>query len=393
MTDFPPDFLWGASTSAHQTEGGNVGSDWWRLEHSGLPFFVESSADACDSFHRFGEDIDLLAEAGLASYRFSIEWARIEPAPGEFSQAALDHYQRMVDHCRDRGVEPVVTLHHFTNPAWLREEGGWTAPTTVERFGRFVERALSGLGELSRICTINEPNMIATYAGLLSGQAGASAGPDPSVTDNLVAAHHLAVSAAHGAGLRAGLTLAMTAYCTDGSTEAEDAVAALRGPDEDVYISAARSDDFLGVQAYTRRFATAAGGVLPHGHDVDGPAPTQTLTGWNVYPESIGDCLRRAHELAPALPLLVTENGIATADDEQRIAYTTQALQSVLAALDDGVPVEGYYHWSLLDNFEWIHGYGPTFGLVAVDRQTFVRTAKPSLSWLGETARRNALPA
>lgn len=392
MTSFPPGFVWGSATSAHQIEGGNVGSDWWRLEHSGLPFFAEPSGDACDSLHRFREDIDLLAAAGLQSYRFSIEWARIEPAPGEFSQAAVDHYQRMVDHCRDRDVEPVVTLHHFTNPAWLREEGGWTADAAVERLGRYVERALDGLRDLSRVCTLNEPNMIATFAGVLSGGGGAP-GPDPAVTERLLAAHRLAVAVAHGAGLRAGLTLAMTAYTTDGSAAAEAAVAAERAPDEDVYVEAARDDDFLGVQAYTRRFATADGGVLPHGHEAAGPAAQQTLTGWNVYPQSIGDCLRRAHALAPALPLLVTENGIATADDAQRIAYTTEALQSVLAAVADGVPVEGYWHWSLLDNFEWVHGYGPTFGLVAVDRRTFVRTPKPSLAWLGDVARRNALPA
>ena len=138
MTAFPPGFVWGAATSAHQIEGGNVGSDWWALEHAGLPFFAEPSGDACDSYHRYREDVDLLAAAGLQSYRFSIEWARIEPAPGEFSLAALGHYQRMIDHCHDRGVEPVVTLHHFTNPSWLRQEGGWTAHSVVDRGTTFT---------------------------------------------------------------------------------------------------------------------------------------------------------------------------------------------------------------------------------------------------------------
>ena len=393
MTCFPPGFVWGASTSAHQTEGGNVGSDWWGLEHAGLPFFAEPSGDACDSYHRYAEDIDLLAASGLQSYRFSIEWARIEPAPGEFSRAALDHYQRMIDHCAARRVEPVVTLHHFTSPAWLRQDGGWAGPSAVERFGRYVETALDSLTGLARVCTINEPNMIATFASALSGDAAAGGlAPDPHISAQLLAAHRLAVEVARGAGLRAGLTLAMTAYITDGSPAAEQAVAELRRPDEDVFIDAATSDDFLGVQAYTVRHATAEHGVLPHGHDVDGPADRQTLTGWNYYPQSIGDCLRRAAALAPGLPLLVTENGIATADDEERIAYADEALRSVLSAIQDGAPVEGYWHWSLLDNFEWIHGYGPTFGLVAVDRKTFSRTPKPSLSWLGRVAKQNALP-
>lgn len=393
MAAFPPDFVWGASTSAHQIEGGNVGSDWWALEHAGLPFFAEPSGDACDSYHRYTEDVDLLAASGLRSYRFSIEWARIEPAPGEFSRAALDHYQRMVDRCWSHGVEPLVTLHHFTSPAWFRQDGGWRAPTAVERFGRYVETALGTLSDVSRVCTINEPNMISTFASALSGAPGAAMAPDPEVSAQLLAAHRLAVEVARGAGLRAGLTLAMTAYSTDGSPAAEQAVAEMRAPDEDVFIDAATSDDFLGVQAYTVRHATAAAGVLPHGHDPQGEAQRRTLTGWNYYPQSIGDCVRRAAALAPGLPLLVTENGIATADDQERVAYTEQALRSVLSAIEDGAPVEGYWHWSLLDNFEWIHGYGPTFGLIAVDRRTFRRIPKASLGWLGDVAKQNALPS
>jgi beta-glucosidase len=394
MTSFPSGFVWGAATSAHQIEGGNVNSDWWALEHTpGFPV-VEPSGDACDSFHRYGEDLDLLAEAGLQSYRFSLEWARIEPAPGEFSLAALDHYRAMVDACLARGLEPVVTLHHFTTPQWLRQRGGWTGEGAVDHFTRYVETAVGALEGVSRVCTINEPNMIATWSGALGAASGAGTGSSPlpstQVTEVLLAAHGRAVEAARGAGLRAGLTLAMTAYRTDGTAEADTAVDELRSLDEDVFIAAARGDDFLGVQAYTVRYADVSG-VLPHGHDFAGPSAETTQTGWNVYPRSIGDCLRRAHELAPHLPLLVTENGIATDDDDVRIAYTAEALHSVREAIADGIPVEGYWHWSLLDNFEWVHGYGPTFGLVAVDRNTFVRTPKPSLDWLGRAAKGNAV--
>src|SRR5687768_4250081 len=138
MTSFPDTFVWGAATSAHQTEGGNTGSDWWLLEHAEGSPAAEPSGDACDSLHRYPEDISLLAAAGLQAYRFSIEWARIEPAPGEFSQATVDHYQRMVDQCLGHGLEPIVTLHHFTNPIWMRELGGWTAPSAVDRFASFA---------------------------------------------------------------------------------------------------------------------------------------------------------------------------------------------------------------------------------------------------------------
>lgn len=392
MIAFPPGFVWGAATSAHQTEGNNVGSDWWRMEHASSFAIAEPSGDACDSYHRYSEDIGLLAGSGMGSYRFSIEWARIEPAPGQISKAALTHYQRKVDTCLERGVEPVVTLHHFTNPAWLREEGGWRQDGAVERFARYVDAVTSALTGVRRYCTVNEPNMIATFTGALDTVATQAPRPDPAVTERLLAAHRHAVAAAHAVGARAGLTVAMTAYTTDGSEEAAHALQAHRADLEDVLLEAAREDDFIGVQAYSRRFVTAERGVLPHGHEPHGPSARVTLTAWNYDPRSVGDCLRRAHEVAPQTPLLVTENGIATQDDDERIAYTSEALASVLDAISDGVPVEGYYHWTLLDNFEWVAGYRPTFGLIAVDRETFERTPKPSLDWLGRVAKENALP-
>ena len=393
MTPFPDGFVWGASTSAHQTEGGNSGSDWWLLEHSEGSPAIEPSGDACDSFHRYPEDIELLASSGLQAYRFSVEWARIEPAPGEFSSAALDHYPRMVAECLKHGVEPIVTLHHFTNPRWMRELGGWAAAESDARFGRYVERVLDRLEGLRRVCTINEPILIATWMGGLGNAfSGVDPRPDPQISDVLLRAHERAVEIAHGHGLEAGLTVAMCAYATDGTPESELALGEFRAADEDVFVKAARDGDFLGVQSYSRRFVTADG-VLPQGHDFTGASDHRTLTGWNYYPQSIGECVRRAHEMVPHLPLLVTENGIATADDDERIAYTSEALTSLLSAIADGVPVSGYLHWSLLDNFEWVHGYGPTFGLISVDRESFVRTPKPSLDWLGRVAKDNAIPA
>jgi beta-glucosidase len=387
---FPKSFIWGAATSAHQTEGANVGSDWWRLEHDPDMGMAEPSGDACDSYHRFGEDVAVLAGAGLGAYRFGVEWARIEPAPGEFSLAALQHYQRVIDACLARDVEPIITLHHFTNPAWTRLDGGWRHPGAVERYTRYVETVVNGLTGVRRWCTINEPNIIASYTGAVD-TAALGANHDNAVTRTLLAAHQNAVQVVRAAGGRAGLTLAMCAYTTDGSAEAEQVLAEHRAADEDAFVLASRDADFLGVQVYTRRYVTASAGLLPHGHTFDGPNAEVTQMGWNYAPDALGDCLRRAAELAPGLPLLVTENGIATSDDEQRIAYTTDALAGVHATLADGIPVEGYLHWSLLDNFEWMHGYRPTFGLVAVDRESFERTAKPSLDWLGRVAKAGAL--
>jgi beta-glucosidase len=392
VTAFPPGFVWGAATSAHQTEGNNVASDWWEMEHTpGFPM-VEPSGDACDSYHRYGEDVDLLAAAGLSSYRFGVEWARIEPAPGEFSQASLQHYQRMVERCWAHGVEPVVTLHHFTKPAWVRTIGAWQEDATVDRFRRYVDVVTGALEGVNRYCTINEPNVMAAFSGALDTVSSLTATPDRALLERFVRAHRHAVEAAHAVGARAGLTVAMSAYTTDGSAEAEQHIAKHRSLDEDLLLEATRDDDFIGVQAYTRKHVTAQG-ILPQGHDADGPAQHRTLTGWHYYPRAIGECLQRAHAVVPGTPLLVTENGIATSNDEERIAYTTEALGSVLDAIDAGVAVEGYYHWSLLDNFEWVAGYAPTFGLIGVDRETFERTPKPSLDWLGRVAKANALPS
>ena len=163
---FPEGFLWGASTAAHQIEGNNVNSDWWQREHghlSGAP--VESpSGDAADSYHRYREDMKLLADAGLNSYRFSIEWARIEPEEGAVSRALLDHYRRMVDTANELGLVPMVTLHHFTNPIWFARDGGWKNPASVDRFARYIEHALPVLEDVDLVCTINEPNMMAVLA-------------------------------------------------------------------------------------------------------------------------------------------------------------------------------------------------------------------------------------
>ena len=158
---FPTDFLWGAATAAHQIEGGNVNNDSWAKEHDPDSGYAESSGDACDSLHRWPEDIELIAAMGLGAYRFSLEWSRIEPAEGEFSNAALDYYRRICAACRERDIVPVVTFHHFTNPTWLTGHGGWEAADAPDIFSRFVTRAGAHLGDLiGWACTINELNLI-----------------------------------------------------------------------------------------------------------------------------------------------------------------------------------------------------------------------------------------
>ena len=385
---FPPGFVWGAATSAHQVEGGNRNNDWWEWERTPGSPCREPSGDACDHYHRYVEDLDLLAGLGFNAYRFSIEWSRVEPAEGEFSIAALDHYRRVCAACWERGLEPIVTFHHFTTPRWVARRGGWVERETADRFARFCERAARHLGDLiGRACTLNEPNIVADLGYRWGLFPPGTRDPELRLRANdvFIEAHRRAVAAIRSGPGSApvGMTLAMQDY------QAADGGEALRDRErhdmEDVYLEAVRGDAFFGVQTYTRaRFG-------PEGLRAPEAGVRLTQMGYEFWPEALEACIRRAAKMTGGIPLLVTENGIGTADDAERIEYVERALRGVLACLADAVTVQGYVYWSLLDNFEWAFGYGPTFGLVAVDRATQARRPKPSATWLGAIARANAL--
>ncbi|WP_265522696.1 glycoside hydrolase family 1 protein [Oerskovia flava] len=384
-----PDFLWGASTAAHQIEGGNVNSDWWVKEHAPGSLCAESSGDAVDSYHRYPQDVRLLADAGLNAYRFSIEWARIEPAEGEVSRAQLAHYRRMIDTCLEAGVTPVVTLMHFTLPRWFAERGGWLSDGATDTFARYVETATTILDDVDHVVTINEPNITSMMLGAdrrANLDAGGLAAPDQEASDAQTKAHRRAVEILRGLGhVRAGWTIANQVFQAAPGAEAErDAYAY---PREDYFLEVSRDDDFVGVQSYLRTII-GPDGPVPFGDDVE-----RTLTGWEYYPQALGEALEYTHRLTGGVPMIVTENGMATADDSRRIDYTRGALEGMARAMRSGCRVDGYLHWSLLDNFEWMSGFAPTFGLIAVDRTTFERTPKQSLAWLGQVARTGALPA
>lgn len=342
-TSFPDGFLWGASTAAHQIEGNNVNSDWWRKEQDPAAGIAEPSLDACDSYHRWEQDMDLLASLGFTDYRFSVEWARIEPVRGTFSRAEIAHYRRMVEGALARGLRPMVTLHHFTVPQWFEDLGGWTTDGATDLFARYVEQCAPIIGEgVAHVCTINEPNMIAVMAGLAkSGEKGfPPAGlptPDEETTHAIIAAHHAAMKAVRAINpdIKAGWTIANQVY--QALPGADDVAVAYRHPREDVFIEAARGDDWIGVQSYTRTKIGADGPV---------PAPEnaeRTLTQWEYYPRAVGHALRHTAEIIGRnMPLIVTENGIATADDNRRADYYAGALDEVAAGIEDGLNIQGY---------------------------------------------------
>ena len=387
---FPDRFLWGTATSAHQIEGGNVNNDWWDWEHNPDSGCIESSGDACDSLHRWHDDIGIVADLGLGAYRFSLEWSRIEPAEGEFSVAALDHYRRMCAACHERGMSPVVTFHHFANPRWLAARGGWEAPDAPERFARYVGRVAEHLGDLiGWACTINEPNVVAVLGytiGIYPPGLKDEIGRHIAVNEALVRAHRLAVDALRsGPGsFPVGITLSMEELVAgEGGEMTRDAAEQIL---ENTFLDGTAGDDFIGVQCYERNVLGPTGPIEPP------PGTRLTQMGYQWWPQVVDYTVRRAAAYT-GLPVLVTENGIAAEDDRERIEFVTSALEYLHGCIADGVDVRGYFVWSLLDNYEWHLGFGPKFGLCEVDRATFARTPKPSARWFGEVAQANALVA
>ena len=386
--EFPKGFLWGAATAAHQVEGNNLNNDWWQLEQRAAGY-IEASGDGVDSYHRYADDLRLVAAAGLNAYRFSLEWSRIEPLPGQYSRAMLDHYRRLIDTTLGLGLTPVVTLHHFTHPLWFGERGAWLAQDAVDRFAAYVARACTILDGVDWVCTINEPNIVAVNHGqqrrLARGEDYQFVGamPDDEVGEALINAHTAAAPiVSEIVGARVGWTVANQALTPTPGAEAKHRE--VQWLWEDRYLEAARGDDFVGVQSYTSQPVDARG-IVAHPE-----RPDNTLMGWAYRPDALGLAVRHTAAVVGDVPIVVTENGIATADDQVRIAYTTGALTGLVDAIDDGIDVRGYLHWSLLDNYEWGR-WDATFGLVAVDRTTFERHPKPSLAWLGAVARAHAL--
>jgi beta-glucosidase len=394
---FPGDFLWGVASAGHQNEGGNDRSDTWFAEHVRPTVFREPSGLACDGWHRWREDVDLAAGMNLSSYRFSVEWARVEPAEGEFSAGALAHYAAVAGHCLARGLAPVVTFNHFTSPHWFAMRAGWLDPGAPALFARYCDRVMAAFGGLiAYAVTLNEPDLprMLAWAGLPPAvhdleratltAASAAAGvpryrmsnvvlPEEmdAVADGMTAGHRAARTAikARRPDLPVGFALAVV----DDQVHGDDPRLRDRKRAE-VYqrwLELAAGDDFIGVQNYERLYYDAERSVNPDGT----PAAGGPMSGRD--PASLGCCARYAHAVS-GVPVLVTEHGVQTDDDAERAAFIEPSLLGLRAAMADGVPVLGYHHWTLMDNFEWIFGYEGKLGLHSVDRETFARTPKPS---------------
>ncbi len=408
-------FYIGAATAAHQVEGNNRNSDCWVMENTKHSTYNEPSADACDHYHRYEEDIELMAQAGLNSYRFSIEWARIEPKEGYFDHNEIIHYKKVIDCCYSHGVTPIVTLMHFSSPSWLIKKGGWGTEYVIKAFSRYAGYVAQELGQkLPYIATINEANMgyqlkkVAAdmvkaknregdvqvgvrvdmkniILGLLEQmlafktfRVNAFLSPrSPEQEEIVMRAHQAAKEAIKTASpdTKVGLTLSLFDYqCKEGGAER---AAQLWKEDFRFYLPYIKNDDFIGVQNYTRKIVTAKGDLPP----AENAKVTQM--GYENYPASIGHVVSRvAKEFSGEI--LVTENGIATDDDEERCEFISEAVRGVMEAKKNGANVTGYWYWSLMDNFEWQSGFDKKFGVIAIDRSYMKRIPKSSLQVLGD---------
>lgn len=405
---FPKGFLWGAATAGHQVEGNNTASDTWFVENQKPTIFAEPSGDACNSFELWETDLDIVKSLGLTSYRFSVEWARIEPEQGLFSQAMLDHYKRVVAGCHARGLAPLATFNHFTAPRWFSALGGWTNPESAQLFARYCDKVARAIGaDIAMAMTLNEPNILLILKGILPppvwemqkatlAKAAERLGVEKFICSNvagledvdalqkgLMAGHKAARAAikAVRSDLPVGFTLSVIDDQASGKNSMRDKV---RAENYGAWLEIAKQDDFIGVQNYERAVWNDKGHLSPpDGGD-------RNWSGSEVWAPSLAGAVRYVHGVTK-VPVLVSEHGVGTEDDSLRARFIPAALEELKRAMDDGVPVLGYVHWSLLDNFEWIFGYKPRFGLCSVDRTTFARTPKPSARVLGGIAQRNAL--
>lgn len=408
---FPAGFLWGASTAGHQIEGNNTHSDYWVLEHVEPRAFATPSGDAANSLHLWSADLDLARDLGLNCYRFSLEWSRIEPEEGHFSNAMLDYYARIIDGCVERGLLPVVTFNHFTAPRWFTMAGNWANPASPDMFARYCERTARRLaGKIGYAVTLNEPNLpaflhwvnlpapiiavrranreaAARSLGVERFDAGFSLDREayaPMVA-NLQRAHRMGRAAIKS--VRPGLPVGMALAVAD-----EQAVVAnshsrvKRAEVYEPWFEAGQDDDYVGVQNYTRIRMDQNGVMRP---PEGAPMSSAHL---EIYPPSLANAVRQVYT-AVGKKILITEHGVASPDDRVRVELIKAALPSLAEVISGGVPVLGYIHWSLIDNYEWYSGFGQQLGLAQVDPVTFARTPKLSGLLLGQIARANALPA
>lgn len=418
---FPCGFLWGTATSAHQVEGGNTNNDWWAFEQQpGRIRGGDRSGLACDWWRNAEADFDRMVALHQNAHRMSLEWSRLEPEPGRYDDRAIARYRAMLSGLRARGIEPMLTLQHFTLPLWAARAGGWENPRIVEWFGGYARRCAAWFGDLvTEWVPINEPNVVAALGYLLGTHPPGvrSLRRARRIVPNLLRAHAAAHRAIHEAVIGARVGVAHNVHIFDPARDRSRLDRWTAGIQDRAFNwmwldvlsrgggrsalwfgripECAGTMDFVGVNYYTRdrvRFvAWRPGAAFGENRPTPG-APISDYGYGEIYPEGLFRALAETWRRY-RLPVVVTENGLPDADDRQRPAFLLTHLTQLLRAVREGVPVAGYYHWSLVDNFEWAEGWAMRFGLVAVDPATQERTERPSARLYAEICRTGQVPA
>ena len=436
---FPPGFVWGAATSSYQIEGavdedGRGESIWDRFSHApGRVWNGDTGDVACDHYHRYREDVSLMADLGLGAYRLSISWPRVLPeGTGRPNETGLGFYDRLVDELLACGIDPFVTLYHWDLPQALEDAGGWPVRETAEAFGEFAALVAGRLGDrVGHFATLNEPHVVSDHGYRVGSHAPGRTEPEAALAadHHLLVAHALGVQAIRAQAPRAaaGIVLdlepkhAATPHPLDQEAAALkhdqlnrwylDPITGHGYPEEGVRAWGWRREevldgdmaaisaplDFLGVNYYSREIVRS-----PLLDPLEQPAdpPERTGMGWEVYPAGLTEVLEFAASRTGDLPLYVTESGAAyplneidPTLDPERVSFLRRHLEAALTAIQRGVPLRGYFVWSLLDNFEWAHGYAHRFGIVHVDFDTLERRARDSATFWSAVARSGVVPA
>ena len=422
MLQFPQGFLWGTATSAHQVEGNNTNNQWWEWEQlPGKVWNGDRSALACDWWRSAEQDFARMQQMHFNTHRLSIEWSRVEPQPGQFDPAAIDRYREMLSDLHTRGMRPMVTLHHFTNPLWLERAGGWEQPEVLTRFQGYVRYAVSALHDLCDLwLTVNEP-LVYLAQGWFRGIWPPEKPLAPAalrVYRHLLLAHGIGYQTIHSLQPEAnvGAALAIRHFQPSNPQRRLDRLAAgiKRYVGEDVWLRSvadgrirlplgvndyhhalAHSMDFIGVNYYTSDLVRFTPDPRPlFGREHYAPDAEFSDSGWRgIYsqfaPEGLYEVVRELE--CYDVPIYITENGLPDSDDDQRPRWLLAHLSQLHRAIRAGSDVRSYYHWTFTDNFEWSEGWGLRFGLIDLDPATQVRTVRPSGHMMAEIAAANGI--
>lgn len=390
---FPKGFLWGTATAAHQTEGNNVYSDWWKWETNkkrNQEYPLEPSGIACDSYNRYEEDFDLCKKLNNNAVRISIEWARIEPVKGEFNIDEINHYKKVLIAARKRGLTTFVTLHHFTNPQWFSSLGGWTNFKCTKYFSRYAEYVAENLGTyIDYFITINEPQVLAymAYTRGIWPPCKINLVSSLIVQINFMRSHVAAYNAIKSVRKKyqVGIVSNVVNYETESHILDILATNVLNFLNRDFFhlpLIWAKTIDFFGLNYYfTER--------LRH-FKARNPNDMVSDLGWWIDAKGLEKVLVYLQRYG--VPIYVTENGIADSKDTRRIHFLNEMLKSVHKAIKAGTNVKGYFYWSLIDNYEWHHGFWPRFGLVEIDREnSLARKPRKSFKHYAAICKKNSV--